>query len=317
MATTIQIRRDTSANWTTANSVLASGEFGFETNTGKIKIGDGTTAWNSMAYISDPAGATKLGFISVTQAVDLDAMEAQGDNLVTLSGVASNAVNLGTFTGAVIPDNSTVKGALQALETEIGTLASGMTFSGDWDASAGTFPSGSQLGSFYVVSVGGTVDGIAFAVNDKLLARVDSASTTTFAANWVKIDDTESVVSVAGQTGAVVLDTADVSEDPSNLYFTQARVLTAPITGFAAAAGVIVATDTVLQAINKLQGNITDGDALGVLKATLTTKGDIYAATGAGAVTRLAVGTDGQFLVADSTAATGLKYSSLVDGGTA
>jgi hypothetical protein len=39
------------------------------------------------------------------------------DDLVTLSGVAANAENLGTFTGTTIPDSSTVKAALQALET--------------------------------------------------------------------------------------------------------------------------------------------------------------------------------------------------------
>lgn len=39
------------------------------------------------------------------------------DDLVTLSGVAANAESLGTFTGTTIPDSSTVKAALQALET--------------------------------------------------------------------------------------------------------------------------------------------------------------------------------------------------------
>lgn len=45
-----------------------------------------------------------------------------------------------------------------------------------------------------------------------------------------------------------------------------------------------------------------------VLKSTATTKGDIYAATGAGAISRLGVGANGLSLIADSTAATGLKY---------
>lgn len=46
----IQIRRDTAANWTAANPVLAAGEWGLETDTGKLKLGDGTTAWTSLAY---------------------------------------------------------------------------------------------------------------------------------------------------------------------------------------------------------------------------------------------------------------------------
>lgn len=53
----IQVRRDTSANWTSNNPTLAQGEFGFETDTGKLKVGDGASAWNSLAYF---AGLTDL-----------------------------------------------------------------------------------------------------------------------------------------------------------------------------------------------------------------------------------------------------------------
>lgn len=44
------IRRDTAANWTAANPTLAAGELGGETDTGKTKLGNGSTAWNSLAY---------------------------------------------------------------------------------------------------------------------------------------------------------------------------------------------------------------------------------------------------------------------------
>lgn len=50
MATIIQLRRDTAANWTANNPILADGEQGFETDTKKEKIGDGVTAWNSLIY---------------------------------------------------------------------------------------------------------------------------------------------------------------------------------------------------------------------------------------------------------------------------
>ena len=46
----IQQRRDTAANWTSVNPTLADGEFGIEKDTRKFKIGDGTTAWNSLGY---------------------------------------------------------------------------------------------------------------------------------------------------------------------------------------------------------------------------------------------------------------------------
>ena len=56
MADLIQIRRDTASNWTSANTVLAQGELGAETDTSKIKIGDGSTAWNSLGYLIDAGG---------------------------------------------------------------------------------------------------------------------------------------------------------------------------------------------------------------------------------------------------------------------
>lgn len=51
MADIIQLRRDTAANWVTANPVLADGEIGIETDTKKRKCGNGTTAWNSLPYM--------------------------------------------------------------------------------------------------------------------------------------------------------------------------------------------------------------------------------------------------------------------------
>jgi len=58
----------------------------------------------------------------------------------------------------------------------------------------------------------------------------------------------------------------------------------------------------------------TNADAA-TQKSTLTTKGDIYAATAASTIARLGVGTNGQILTADSTAATGIKWASPAGGG--
>lgn len=46
----IQIRRDTAANWKTANPTLLAGEWALETDTKKMKIGDGSTAYNLLPY---------------------------------------------------------------------------------------------------------------------------------------------------------------------------------------------------------------------------------------------------------------------------
>ena len=57
MATTIQLRRDTAANWTSVNPVLAQGEIGVEFGSpAKFKIGDGSTAWSGLAYQGGSSG---------------------------------------------------------------------------------------------------------------------------------------------------------------------------------------------------------------------------------------------------------------------
>ena len=50
MTTRIQLRRDTAANWTSSNPVLGQGEPGLEEDTGRLKFGDGVTAWRALHY---------------------------------------------------------------------------------------------------------------------------------------------------------------------------------------------------------------------------------------------------------------------------
>ncbi len=57
--TRIVIRRDTAANWTSANPVLVAGEFGVNLDTLTFKIGDGTKTWAQLPYAG--GGAMVLG----------------------------------------------------------------------------------------------------------------------------------------------------------------------------------------------------------------------------------------------------------------
>jgi hypothetical protein len=54
VAVQIQLRRDTAANWTSVNTLLAQGEVGLELDTGKFKIGDGATHWTGLPYYAGP-----------------------------------------------------------------------------------------------------------------------------------------------------------------------------------------------------------------------------------------------------------------------
>jgi hypothetical protein len=90
VVTQIQIRRGTAAQWTSANPTLASGEFGYESDTGKFKIGNGSTAWTSLSYqgagtvTSITAGTglsggtiTTSGTIAIDTATTVDVSTAQ------------------------------------------------------------------------------------------------------------------------------------------------------------------------------------------------------------------------------------------------
>ncbi len=100
---------------------------------------------------------------------------------------------------------------LDQMEIDIAALANGMVYKGNWAANAGTFPgSGSaKIGWFYTVSVWGTVDGIVFNVDDRLIAIANNASTTTYAGNWTILDATDAVTSVFGRVGNVVSANGD------------------------------------------------------------------------------------------------------------
>lgn len=130
-----------------------------------------------------------------------------GSNVQAYSSVLQNTTASFLTADEAKLDYITVTQAvnLDQMETDIAALANGMVYKGNWNASSGSFPgSGSaQTGWFYYVSVAGTVNGIAFAVGDNIVATTDNASTSTYASNWSKHDQTDAVQAVVGLTGSI------------------------------------------------------------------------------------------------------------------
>ena len=56
VAKRLQLRHDTAANWTAANPRLLSGEVGIETDTNRMKIGNGILNWASLPYFPSDSG---------------------------------------------------------------------------------------------------------------------------------------------------------------------------------------------------------------------------------------------------------------------
>ncbi|MFA6524618.1 MAG: hypothetical protein WC264_03935 [Candidatus Paceibacterota bacterium] len=97
---------------------------------------------------------------------------------------------------------------------------------------------------------------------DSSTSYILAGTNPTLLTDWQQLlTPTDTVLSVNGATGAVTLTTSDIAQG-TNLYYTDAQVIAAPLTGYTSGAGTVAGTDTVLQAIQKLNGN-TDALALG------------------------------------------------------
>lgn len=156
-----------------------------------IPLGDGTNAG-----LLDPADFTKLSFITITQAVNLDTVESQQDSLINLSGVAAASTDYGTvFTGSTIPDGANNVQAFQALETALENIIDLSLATPEAYDPSGTsaFPTTYSAGAIraghtFRITAAGTMDSGAVTVNseDLLIALVDTP--TDSAADWQVVE---------------------------------------------------------------------------------------------------------------------------------
>lgn len=100
----IQIRHDTAANLTSGDPTLLEGQLCYEGDTGKFKIGDGSTAWTSLAYVGSFGGNGGSDFNKLVKFNEYGNIKAYNDggNDGALQGVASGTalgLNVQTETG--------------------------------------------------------------------------------------------------------------------------------------------------------------------------------------------------------------------------
>ena len=128
MATRMQQRRGTAAQWISTNAgagpVLNAGEIGWESDTNKFKIGDGTNNWASLDYFADvdstvnPAFGTSITFEGATAdsyETILQVTDPTADRTITLPNVTgtvittgnlSDITNIGVFTSTITMEGS-------------------------------------------------------------------------------------------------------------------------------------------------------------------------------------------------------------------
>jgi hypothetical protein len=98
MASLIKLRRDTASNWATVNPTLASGEPGLETDTLRIKYGNGSTAWNSLSYSAGGSGGATVPTASTST---LGLVKVDGTTITINAGVISATAGGGGGSGTV------------------------------------------------------------------------------------------------------------------------------------------------------------------------------------------------------------------------
>lgn len=91
----IQLRHDTLTNWSTYNPVLLKGEVAIETDTNKMKIGDGTTAYNSLEYFAGEGGGGSSN-VTINTTSNLSGTTPSSDNLVVASDSGVYKIGDGT-----------------------------------------------------------------------------------------------------------------------------------------------------------------------------------------------------------------------------
>ena len=113
MATRMQQRRGTAAQWTAANPVLAAGEIGFETDTNQFKIGDGSSLWSTISYfknLEDLGGLDDFTLIS---------REGVANGVATLN--SSGHIPISQL-GSIIANAPSTLDTLQELASYVTTL---------------------------------------------------------------------------------------------------------------------------------------------------------------------------------------------------
>ena len=144
MATRMQQRRGTAAQWISTNSgngpILAAGEIGYESDTNKFKIGDGTNTWITLDYFMDadsttnPQFGSNIKFEGATAnafETTLEVTDPTADRTITLPDASGTVVLANSSTGAVtISGDLTVSGTTTTINSTTINATTGIVFEG-------------------------------------------------------------------------------------------------------------------------------------------------------------------------------------------
>jgi hypothetical protein len=223
MSIQIQLRRGTASQWTTANTLLAQGEIGLETDTSKLKLGDGSTLWNSLSYFSAGSGVTAVTATSpvassggLTPVISLSS--GYGDTLNPYASKTANFVlaapngsaGVPTFRAVLAADIPTLN---QNTTGSAATLTTGRTLAitGDLAYTSPSFDGSANVtaaGTLATVNTNvGSFTNATLTVNGKGLITAASSGT----APVTSVTATSPVASTGGATPDISMPAATTS----------------------------------------------------------------------------------------------------------
>jgi hypothetical protein len=279
MATLIQIRRGTDAEWTSANPILSAGELALSTDLGTIKVGNGSSNWSSLEYITPltsddlSEGSSNLYFtdtravsaveltIASASAAALSAANSYSDSLDT-DDVSEGLSNL-YFTNQRALD-ATLASIISASAAAVGS-ANGYTdsqISSIIDSAPSTLDTLNELAaalnddSNFATTITNSI-GTKLSISDAsatYLTKIDAAN------SYDTLGSSSAAQSAAtGYTDSAInaLDTDDIEEGSANLYFTNQRALDASISTIASASA-----NAISYADNLTTSDISEGSGL-------------------------------------------------------
>jgi len=139
MATRMQQRRGTAAQWTSANPILNAGEMGWESDTNKFKIGDGTNHWANLDYFIDqsstvnPAFGSSIVFEGATAneyETTLSVVDPTADRTITLPNATGTVVLADGSGNVTVSGNLTVQGTTTTIDSSTIAVTNSFVFEG-------------------------------------------------------------------------------------------------------------------------------------------------------------------------------------------
>ena len=229
MKTKIQIRRDTAANWASNNPILSAGEFGLESDTQKIKVGNGSANWAARPYINVlPSELTELSQDAVNSALTagngITKVYDDLNNTITISVDTSIIANKDYVDDAI---SGVLDGAPGLLDT-LKELAAAIDDDPAFFTSVATNLSNHEADTTSIHGIADTEELATKAFAAELLTGATKSNIT--------ITGDKNGLTITAENGVADSTTSDLAEG-TNLYFTNERAQDAANTAIVAGNG--------------------------------------------------------------------------------